>query len=476
MHTKKTTVGKNFIYNICYQVLAIILPFVTTPYVSRVLGAESLGVYSYHYAVSYYFVLFSMLGISNYGNREIASVSNDEKNTNDKFLSIYYFQLLISLFVSFVYVVYTINSDDRIRSMIFFLNVISAVFDITWYYYGLEQFKITVIRNAVIKTVSAVLIFIFVKTSSDINLYCAIMAGSTLMSQVSLWVIAVPKIKFRKVKSTDVVRHFKPCIVLFIPVIAISIYKYMDKIMIEKMVDFTELGFYENAEKINQLPSVFIMALGTVMLPRVTNMLASGEKKMAESYTQVSLFFASFVSSALCFGLLGVSSEFVPLFLGKGYDACVTVLNVLLPSSIFVALANVVRTQILMPSKNDIAYVVSVVLGAFLNLGFNLLLIPVLGAVGAAIGTLIAESVVCIVQFLYVKFKNQTKKIGITYCVPFFVFGVIMFGILKFFSCFEINRVALLTIKFFVGAGVYLALSYIYFRLVLMNRLGDFLK
>lgn len=457
-----TSIKKNYFYNVIYQILSIIIPFLTMPYISRVLGVNKLGEYAYSYAVSSFFLMFAMLGVGKYGNRLIAENAFDIKEKSKAFWSLQCLRAFITILVFFIYVLYVVLlSEDKIMSSIWSFYVFSSFFDISWLFFGMEKFKITVIRNSVCKVIMFLCTFLIIKTEQDVYTYCAIISLGQIISQLTLWPFLKQEVKCVKVSLSDVVKHIKPCFILFIPVIAVSIYKYMDKLMLGSYVNYSEVGLYENASKINELPIVFVMTLGNVMLPRITKLLAQGRKREVENYFYKSIIFAAFLSSALCFGLIGIMQELIPLYLGPGYERCMNILLFLLPSSVFVALANVVRTQILIPSKMDKIYIISVLIGGGCNLLVNLLLIPRYGAIGAAIGTLIAEMVVCIYQMEKVRLLTNIKSMIIA-IIPFFAIGFFMAGGLLFIS-FDDSIVLNMIAKIIIGSLFYILLSYIYY-------------
>ena len=161
---------KNLAYNVAYQVLAIVLPLVTAPYVSRVLGAEGLGTYSYTYSIAYYFGLVGMLGVTNHGSRSIALVKGDKEKVSQAFSNIYAVQLASTFLALVVYLLFilTLFNGVKLIAVIDALFVLSYLLDINWLFFGIEQFKITVTRNTIIKVVTAVCIFLFVKTRTDL--------------------------------------------------------------------------------------------------------------------------------------------------------------------------------------------------------------------------------------------------------------------------------------------------------------------
>ena len=275
-----TKLKMNLLYNIAYQLLNLCLPIVTVPYISRTLGVEGNGIYSYTYSIVNYFMIFAMLGISNYGNRTIAKNKDDKEKLSKEFLSIYLLQCFFTSVSIIVYLFYCLFiSEYSVISLIEIIFLFSTLLDISWLYFGLEEFKKTVTRNVVVKVLSLILIFLLVKTSNDLILYTAIMSLSTLISQIVLWISIRKYITLKEVKlnKKDIKKHIKGIIILFIPVISYSIYKIMDKIMIGLLNSVEEVAYYEYAEKIINIPIGFITALGTVMLPKISNLVANSE-------------------------------------------------------------------------------------------------------------------------------------------------------------------------------------------------------
>ena len=215
-------------------------------------------------------------------------------------------------------------NDNRIIFIIQSIYIVSSLLDINWFFFGMEEFKLTVVRNIIIKIASALSIFIFVKKSNDLYLYSLILALGNLISQIVLWVYLKRYVKFVKVTKEEILTQIKPILILFIPVISISIYKIMDKIMLGSMSNMIEVGYFENSEKIMNIPLGFITALGTVMLPKMSNLYANGNESEGKKYIGLSLDFIMFISFGSMFGLIGVSPVLVPIFLGDKFINCIT--------------------------------------------------------------------------------------------------------------------------------------------------------
>lgn len=267
---------KNFLYNSAYQLLILLIPLITTPYLSRVLGANGVGTYSYYYSVSNYFVIFILLGLNNYGNRTIAKVRDCPEQLSKTFWQIYLMQFILGTVVNFLYLFYVFFlSSNRIVSFTMWLYVLSGMFDINWFFFGIEKFKLTVTRNTIIKLLTTVLIFILVKKSSDVILYCLILTGGMFLSQIVVWPYLFKEVSVVKPDFSSILVHLKPNIFLFFTVIAVSVYKIMDKIMLGSMTSTVQVGYFESAEKLINVPIALIVSLGTVMLPKISNMIVN---------------------------------------------------------------------------------------------------------------------------------------------------------------------------------------------------------
>lgn len=451
---------KNFIYNLLYQFVQIIIPLILLPYVSRVLGADTLGVYNYSYTIASYFLIFGMLGVANYGCRSIAAVQDNFEKRSKVFFSIYVVQFCFSLSVLVVYLAYVffLVKENKAIALIQTLIVLSGTFDINWFYFGIEKFKLTVTRNIAIKIITTLLVFTIVRDPSDLVLYTVIYAVGLFVSQSIVWLFLKNYVKVSKIRLKDAIVHIKPMIVLFVPILAISLYKYMDKIMIGILCEYSQVAYYTNTESIISIPAVITTALGTVALPRLTSLNAKGKKETSEYYLEVSLQFAMFLACGMAFGLGAVSDIFVQLYFGSGYEACAVLMAVFFPCVIFQAWASIIRMQYLLPNAHDKVYVVSVVVGAGINLLINIMLIPSLQAVGAVIGTIVAELTVAIIQTVFcLKYLPIKKYLKTT--LYYIIVGAAMFFIISVMKRHMDYGVLSLILCIFAGGGFYAIIS-----------------
>lgn len=453
--------NKNFIYNLIYQVFAFIIPLVTTPYVSRVLGAENVGIYSYTYSIVYYFMLAIMLGINNYGAREIAKLQNDKEKRSYKFWSIYGLQLINSIIMIIIFLIFAYFAKYQYKNilMIQFIYIISAMLDINWFYFGMEKFKITISRNIIIKLLSLICIFLFVKNNDDLPIYTIILSGSVLFSQIYLWLHLKKDVIFVKVKMKDILYNLKPCLILFVPVIAYSIYRVMDKTMIGYFSNVVQLGNYESAEKIINIPISIITALGTVMMPHMSKL--KDDQILQQIRDTYKLCF--FMIYPIIIGLLVVSKNFCNIFFGDGYELTPNIINLLLVTVFFSCITNITRNNFLIPKSRDKIYVNSAIYGAIINFFLNFIFIRKYGAYGACIGTIAAEVTVMIYQIY--KTKNSIKYLDNLKATLPFLFSSILIGIaIYLLGLIKLNNNIKIIIQFFTAIIIYLLLNIKYIK------------
>lgn len=454
---------KNYIYNSTYQILLMILPLVTSPYISRVLGANSIGIYSYTYSIVFYFGLFANLGISTYGNREIARCRDDQKQLNRCFSSIFLLHVLLSFIAIICYLafVFVAESEYRTIALIQLIYLVSVLFDISWFFFGIEEFKITVGINALIKVATTILIFVFVRDKGDLWKYTLILTFGNAFGNLSLWMFFKKYAKIVKVSIPESMVHLKPMALLAISSIAVSVYLYIDKIMLGKMSSMDQVGYYENAFKMVQFPLGLITAMGTVMLPHISRVISKSGVGGAKSYINSAMKIIALLSPAITFGLISVADEFSVIFWGKDFRACAPILAILTITAILISWNNIIRTSYLIPMQKDQVYVKAVCSGAAVDVVLNVILIPKLGGVGASVGTVGAYMTVFIVQNIAASKELPILSYG-RYFVPYCVIGAIMFGVVRMLSNFLLFGLAELIIMILVGAFVYIMLSLIY--------------
>lgn len=447
-------VKKNFIYLSLYKILEMLLPMITSPLLSRRLGAEALGIYSYSYSIVSIFAIISQLGVYNYGMREIAKVRHNKEKLNNTYTNIFFTHLISGITVTIIYFISLCFMQEK-NIIIFLIQggvLLSNIVDNAFLFIGLENVKTVSLRDAIIKFATFFLILIFIKSPNDLLKYTMIMTFSTLICRTVGLLYGRKFAKFVKPKLSECKKHFKPMLILMIPTLASTVYQSMDKIMIGWFYGDKEVGYYECASK-GLIPKNIITALGTVMCPHIAGMYAENKKKEAINMVEKSLTVSLIMAYIFAFGIIAIAKEFAPWFWGSDFSVCS---NMLIGLSITIpiwCIGEVIRNQLLLPLGRDNQYMISFVLGIIANAILNALLIPKFAVMGAIIATIFAELVMSISQVFFAK-----KEINIVRCIkltiPYLIISIIMLAIVRI-SAFVISISSTLQVLLEVGIGVF---------------------
>ena len=463
----KRSLKVNFLLNSAYQILLVITPLITAPYLSRVLGASQTGVFSYTQSIANYFVMFATLGMSTYGVRVIALCGEDRQKRSRTFWSAFASQLCVASVVAVAYLAYVlvIHAGDFLCSLVWGLWVLSAVGDASWLLFGCEEFKIPTVRSFATKLGSLVIIFGFVHEPGDVWLYVLAVAGAYLVNVLLIWPFVRRYVDFYRPNWSEISKHFKPNIGLFIPVIAVSLYTSLDKIMLGSMSTMSESGYFQYSEQVSRMPLHVITALGTVMMPRMVSLLTEKKREQAISVLGTSLWIMLVCAFAFAFGIFAVAPVFVPVFLGDGYAPCELLMVVMCGIIPIICVTNVIGKQYLLPMQRDGQYTTSLIAGAAVNVILNLVLIPRLASLGTAIATVAAETTILIVQAAMVRgelpLMSYMRK-----ALPFLVIGAVMAAVVRASlgvvnATFGVSAIGLVA-EVLIGAAVYSVLSLLY--------------
>ena len=459
---RKANLGKNIVYMTIYHIFNALSPLIVTPYLSRVLGATEIGKYSYAYSLAYYFVLVANLGITTHGSRRIAEAKNDEKVYKQRFSDLFWLHTINAAIVSVVYIIAILLGMNRVNaSLIMTFYVLSSVVDVKWLFYGLENFKITVLRSIIIKLFYICLIFIFVKTRDDIIAYTFIMAFvAYFLAEASLFVMLPKYASIQKPNFSSMKKEIVPLVLLFIPSVANLLLRHFDKLMIGWMSTYDQLGMYENTDKIFLVLVTLITAVGDVMMPRISSLLATGDTSKADKLFNNALRISLMVSCALAFGLMAISKEFVPLFFGEEFLGCIQLLIWIAPTIIMLTFSTLIRKQYLIPRYLEKVYLTATISSLLINIIANAVWIPHYGAMGAVYGTIIAEMSVIIIQFVMIHKKLNYKPFVID-LIKYSTIGLIMLVGVRLVSNFNLHPLPLVMVEILTGAFIYISLTVI---------------
>lgn len=416
------SVKKNYLYNLAYQILSLLTPLVTAPYVSRVLGADGVGIYSYTSSIMAYFTMFAALGTAMYGSREIARLRDDKQKMSKAFWEIELLVVFTTSICLIGWVVLIIESDYY---KFFFLallpTLLATAFDISWFYTGIEKMGYTVARNTICKLLGIIALFAFVREKDDLFLYMLLNSIILLLGNISMWTYLKRLVVKVPIKSMVFSHHLKETLTYFIITIAISLYTVLDKVLIGLITgDNYQNGYYEQANKIiGMAKTIAFVAINGVMGARLSYLFAKEEYDEIRQRINDSADFILFMSFGLSFGILSVANNFVPIFFGDGYEPVVPLLCLMTPLLFFIALSTCLGSHYYIPSGQIKLSTKMTIQGSLLNLLINLVLIPILGAKGAVIGTLVGEGFIAFIyclngrQFLPIRIiiKKSYKKV-----------------------------------------------------------------
>jgi len=449
---------KNYVYQLLYQFVRYGTPIFTTPYIARVLGSEGVGIYSFTASILAYFSMFAALGTSIYGARTIAQCRDDIDRMTKSFWEIEILTIFTSCISIVAWIVWSsISNNFQLYFFALTPHLFANMFNIVWFYKGLEKVGYVVRRDVFFKILGIVYLFLFVKTKEDLFSYMFVNALISLMGSLSMW-IYLPKILTKiNIRTLSFGHHLKETIVYFIPTIAVSIYTILDKTLIGIITqDVRQNGYYEQANKIiKMVKSTVIISVNSVITVRSSYLFAGGNNAKVKQMIEHSLNYILFLSVGAVFGLCGIAKNFVPFFLGDGYDSVITLLCFMAPLIILVAISNTMGAQYYTPSGKRRESTKYIIYGSCVNLMANLLLIPRFGTVGAVIATLIAES---IISFLYVRnscgYMSFRKLFGFMW-KKILAGGVILAIIVTIRLHWSGNPIVLLIVQIITGISVY---------------------
>ena len=462
---------KNAAYNVAYRMFSVFLPLVTAPYLSRTVGTDGVGLYSLAWSVSYVFCLIGMLGLNDYGVRTIAQVRDNREELDRTFSAIWQMQLLVAgvTLVAWLGYVFFVAGEEKVIALHLTMMSVSCLCSLDWCLMGLDIFKPIALRNTFVKLAAAACVFLFVKKKEDLWIYGFVWSLATLVGNLMSAASLRGKVTYGPVPMRESLKHLAPCAVLFISVLAVNVYRTMDKVMVSTIAGVHENGLYENAEKIIYCLSGFISAIGTVMMPKVAHMQKEGATEKIARHIDRSMELILCMTSAMAFGVASVADVFAPLFYGEDFRYSGTLMAPLSFTLIMIGFANVIRTQVVLPQKRDHIFVKSVCCGAAVNLIANACLIPSMKSMGAVVGTLMAEMTVPVVQYLILRkelpYGQFMKYVGI-----YAVFGGIMLGCVRLVKTLvPAENWVSLGIMTIAGIAVYAGLCLGYWKITKKN-------
>jgi len=417
---------KNYLYNLSYQILIIILPVITIPYVTRIFTSEDLGNYGFYNSIVSYFALFSMLGIGIYGTKQIAA-ANDVSST---FWNIYVIQLISSALAIFVYliVVFSIPQMGGVIPLMVSVVLFERMFDISWLFSGKEDFKKITLRNTVVRLVGVICIFTFIKSSDDLYLYIFLIVIINFLGQLVMWVPAKKFIKRPSFNTKIMKKNLHPIVLLFLPQVAISLYVVLDRTLLGLLGSYSDVGIYEQGQKLTSILITVVTSLGVVMLPRVANLLSEQKDREAQNMVKFSFILYNLIIFPMIFGLIAVNEVFVKLFLGQNFQDVKYVLYIIVFNLMFIGWTNILGYQVLVVRNKNKEFMLSTTIPAFVSVVVNIAVIPFFGYIGASITSVVVEILVFAIQWYYSRNIINKKLLFNKDLAKIILSSLVMFG------------------------------------------------
>lgn len=462
---------RNYAYNLSYQLLVIILPIITTPYVTRVFSSNDLGTYGYFNSIVTYFILLATLGVANYGTKEISSHRNDIRKN---FWGIYTLQFGATCLSILLYIIlcFAFSFMQNPVAYILGLSLLSKGMDISWLFQGLEDFRKITVRNITVKLVGVVSIFLFVKSPGDLYLYVSLLTVFELLGQLSMWFPAREFIGKPHLDLCYAKQHLKPVILLFLPQIAISLYVTLDRTMLGALASTTDVGIYDQALKLVNILLTLVTSLGSVMLPRVSNLLSKGNNEAVNRMHQISFLIYNLVIFPTIAGMLIINNDFVKFFLGNDFQEARYAIAIMIFRMFFIGWTNIMGIQILIPHNKNKEFLTSTTVPAIVSVGLNLLLLPKFGYIGAAIVSVLTEVFVWGIQLYFT--RKYLKDVPIyKSTVKIFLASILMYFALSFLKTI-LTFVPIINVVAYTIFGVILySLLILLFKVVSLKEIKE---
>lgn len=400
------SVKSNIILNGINSLTSIAYPVITFPYAARVLLPDGIGAVNFLNSIIGYIVLLTSLGIPMYAVREVAKYRDDKQKRDRITLEILAlsFALCLMGYVA-VWILAAFVPKIHSRSALFYVLSLSIVFTtigVNWFYQGIEDFKFVTVRAVIVRTLSAVSLFVFVKDSKDLLIYGAIVVGSTVGNNFINFVHLRKHVDFGlfSLRNLGIGRHVRPALESFVFSLIVSLYLQLNVIMLGFMSGDGQVGFFTAGTKIPGISLIVITSLGTVLLPRCSNLLQNGDREGFSSLVNKSLGVTLALSLPLMIGAMALAEPLIGVFGGAGFLPSVPVLYLNAPVIVFISLTHLMSMQILYPMDRIGIVIAAVSAAAAVNIILNIMLIPAYGATGAAVATLMAEFAVLAVEMI----------------------------------------------------------------------------
>lgn len=404
---KQKSLKLNFIFNSILTASGILFPLITFPYVSRILGPAGVGKVSFATSVIFYFNIFAQLGVLTYGIRTCAIVREDKVKLSRTVQEIMIINFIMSLlaYLCFFIILFHVPRlrEEKTLMIIISLTIIFNTIGVEWLYKALEQYVYITIRSVAFKLIALAATFFLIRSESDYIIYGCLSILSASASNIFNFINIRKFIYLRPVGGYNFKQHFKAIGIFFAMSIATSIYTHLDTVMLGFLKSNHEVGYYNAAVKVKGILVCFVTSLGTVLLPRSSYYIEHGLLADFRRITAKAMNFVVILATSISVYFILFAKEGIFFLSGAEYTPSILPMQIVMPTVFFIGMTNIMGIQILVPLGKEKYVLYSEIAGAAADILVNLLLIPRYAAIGAAIGTLTAETVVFIFQFMVLK-------------------------------------------------------------------------
>lgn len=414
---KQKSLKVNAVLNIVKTLMGIIFPLITFPYASRVLMPDGIGKVNFAQSIIQYFSLLASLGITSYGVREGAKIRNSKEKLSRFAKEIFTINIISTAFAYTLLIIalFVVPKFSEYRSLLIVCSasMLFTTLGMEWLYTAEEDFTYITVRAILFQFLSLILLFVLVHSPNDVLQYAAISVVSYVGSNICNFVHARKYISFKdiRIRAIDLKKHMKPVMILFIMAITSSIYTILDTSMLGFLASDYEVGLYTAATKINRIVLNLVVSVGTVLLPRLSFYYGTGENEKFKDLAYKSVDLLMTIAFPAAVGLSVLSYEVLYVISGPNYIPAVPAMRAINPIIVIVGMSNFIGVQIFMPLRKEKWTLYSDISGACTNLVLNSILIPKYGALGAAIASVSAESIVTLTQLILVRRFLSIKKI-----------------------------------------------------------------
>ncbi len=406
VRAKQHGLKANFIFNFIGQILTLIIPLITTPYVWNVLGRDGNGQFSYSMSIVTYFILFAAMGFDFYGQKQVAACRDDREKKSAIFWEIIILKLLFTIVSMAVLlgVLFGAGFGEKYDILILILSIqiVAVPFDIQFLFRGDEDFLSIAIRTIAMKVVGMVCIFVFVKNDSQVWLYALCLSLSTIASNLIMWPSAFFRIGRVSIKKLSLFRHLKPALLIFLPTLAVTVYSVFDKTMIGLLAKNpdAENGYYEKAYQLNSVALLLVTIISPVMMSRNAYDFSEGHYENVRDHLYSASRYVWMIGLPLIAGFAVLSHNLCAWFFRTEYDGIPILLMIMSVRFIVSGFSEILGNQLFIAIGKNQYPLIATSCAAVINLVLNYFLIPIYGAVGAAIATAACEVTGTVVDFI----------------------------------------------------------------------------